>query len=137
MLQWAQTEMQETPSEHQETLFHCEGDRVLAQAAQGTCGVSLLGDIQKPPGCGPGLQVAWLEQGGLDQVVPCQYQPVCDAGTGIPDLLMGMGSCQCGQQDAQNPGAPALGGCTAGLVCTVRVVMQGCDATEVSLPTGL
>lgn len=58
----------ETPSECQETLFHCEGDRVLTQAAQGACGASLLGGI---PGCGPGLQVAWLEQGGLDRVVPC------------------------------------------------------------------
>lgn len=61
----------ETLSECQETLFHCEGDRVLAQAAQGACRASLLGGIQKIPGCGPGLQVAWVEQGGLDQVVPC------------------------------------------------------------------
>ena len=40
--------------EHQETLFDCEGDRALAQVAQGGCGVSLLGDTQKPSGHSPG-----------------------------------------------------------------------------------
>jgi len=42
-----QTETQEIPSEHQEMLFYCEGDQALKQLAQGGCGVSLLGGIQK------------------------------------------------------------------------------------------
>ena len=52
--QWAQTEMQKVPSEHEETLFDCEGDRALAQVAQGGCGVSLLRDTEKPTRHGPG-----------------------------------------------------------------------------------
>ena len=52
--------------------FHCEGDRALAQVAQGGCGVSFLGDVQKPFGHGPG-QVA---VGG----------PVCVSGVGADDL---------------------------------------------------
>jgi len=32
--QWAQTEAQEVPSEHEEKLLYFEGDRALAQAAQ-------------------------------------------------------------------------------------------------------
>ncbi|KAK4806812.1 hypothetical protein QYF61_005608, partial [Mycteria americana] len=44
----------EVPSEHQETLFDCEGDRALERVVQGCCGVSLLGDIRKPFGYGPG-----------------------------------------------------------------------------------
>ena len=40
--------------EHQETLFCCEDDRALAQVAQGGCGVSTPGDIQKLPGHSPG-----------------------------------------------------------------------------------
>ena len=51
--QWAQTEAQEVPSEHEEELLHSEGDGALAQAAQGRCGVSLSGDTQDPPGQGP------------------------------------------------------------------------------------
>jgi len=50
----AQTETQEVPSEHEETLFYCEGHRALAQVAQRGCGVSHLGDVQKPSGHGPG-----------------------------------------------------------------------------------
>ena len=34
--------------------FCCEGDRALAQVAQSSGGVSILGDIQKPSGHGPG-----------------------------------------------------------------------------------
>lgn len=63
--------------------------------------------------------------------------------------MLGLGSLTCSQgweavsarqRDARSPGAPALGGCTARLVPTSGVsagVMQGCDVTEVSLPTGL
>jgi len=32
--QWAQTDTQEVPCEHQETLFYCEGDQALAQVAR-------------------------------------------------------------------------------------------------------
>ena len=51
--QWAQTEAQEVPSEHEEELLHCEGDGALEQVAQGGCGFSFSGAIQNPPGWGP------------------------------------------------------------------------------------
>ena len=65
--QWAQTEAEEVPSEHEEEL-PSEGDGALAQAAQGGCGVSFSGDIQDLPGQGP-LQPAVgdpASAGGLD-----------------------------------------------------------------------
>jgi len=48
--QWAQTEAEKVPAEHEEELLPSEGDGALAQAAQGGCGVSFSGDI--PPGRG-------------------------------------------------------------------------------------
>jgi len=66
--QWAQTEAEEVPSEHEEELLDFEGDGALEQAAQGGCGVSFSGDIQHPPGQGP-VQPAVGEPasaGGLD-----------------------------------------------------------------------
>jgi len=40
--QWAQTEAQEVPSEHDEELLQSEGDGALEQAAQRGCRVSFL-----------------------------------------------------------------------------------------------
>ena len=51
--QWPQGETWELLYEHQETLY-CEGGWVLAQVAQRGGGVSILGDIQKSSGYGPG-----------------------------------------------------------------------------------
>ena len=51
--QWAQIEAQEVPSEHKEELLHSEDDGALEQAAQRGGGVSLSGDIQDTPRCGP------------------------------------------------------------------------------------
>ena len=50
---WAQTEVQEVPSEHEEELLPSEGDGALEQAAQGCCGVSFSRDIQNLPGSSP------------------------------------------------------------------------------------
>lgn len=55
--QWAQNDTQEDSSELQEMLFHCDPDWALAQVTQRCCGVSLLGDNQKPSGHGPGKQL--------------------------------------------------------------------------------
>ena len=46
--QWAQTEAQEVPSEHEEEFLPSGGDGALEQAAQGCCGLSFSGDIQEP-----------------------------------------------------------------------------------------
>jgi len=48
--QWAQTEAEEVPSDHEEELLSSEVDGALEQAAQGGCGVSFSGNIQTPPG---------------------------------------------------------------------------------------
>ena len=100
-------------------------------AGLGVCGRSRC---QQPPGCGPGLQVALLEQGGLDQVGPCQSQPVCDSGTGVPNPLTGMGSCQCAAAGCPKPRGPCAGWLHCQLVPAAGVsagVMWGCDVTEV------
>ena len=82
--QWAQTEVQEVPSEHEEELLPSEGDGALEQAAQGGGGDSFSGDIQAPPGQGA-VQPAVgdpASAGGLDWVThrgPFQPLPFCDS----------------------------------------------------------
>ena len=84
--QWAQTEAQEVPSEHEEELLPSEGDGALEQAAQGGCGVSFSGDIQDPPGQGP-VQPAVGDPAlaaGLDWMThrgPFQPRTFCDSVT--------------------------------------------------------
>ena len=66
--QWAQTEAQEVPAEHNKELPQSEGDGALEQAAQSGCGISFSGDIQDSPGQGP-VQPAVgdpASAGGLD-----------------------------------------------------------------------
>jgi len=66
--QWAQTEAQEVPSEHEEELIPSECGGALEQVAHGGCEVYFSGDIQDPPGQGP-VQTAVGDPalaGGLD-----------------------------------------------------------------------
>ena len=66
--QWAQTEAEEVPSDHEEELLPSEGDGASEQAAQGGCRVCFCGDIQDLPGRGP-VQPAVgdpASAGGLD-----------------------------------------------------------------------
>ena len=95
--QWAQTEAQEVPAEHEEELLHSEGDGVLEQAAQGGCGVSFSGDSQDPPGRGP-VQPAVGDPalaGGLDWMThrgPFQPRIFCDS------VIMGFHSVSRGEE---------------------------------------
>ena len=81
--QWAHTEAEEVPSEHEEELYF-EGDRALEQAAQRGCGFSFSGDIPNPPGRGavqPAVGDPALA-GGLDSMThrgPFQTLPFCDS----------------------------------------------------------
>ena len=82
--QWAQTEAQEVPSEHEEELLPSEGDGALERAAQGGCGFSFSGDIQDPPGQGPVQPTVGnpASAGGLDSMThrgPFQPLPFCDS----------------------------------------------------------
>ena len=52
--QWAQTETQQVPAEYKQNIFYCEGDQTLEERG---CEISVVGDLQKSYGCGPG-QVA-------------------------------------------------------------------------------
>lgn len=60
--------------------MHCEGDRAWEQFVRRGCGVSILGDIQKPSGQ-PGLgDCAWAE--GLNKMTSrghFQPQTFCDS----------------------------------------------------------
>jgi len=82
--QWAQTEAEEVPAEHEEELLPSEGDGALEQAAQGGCGASFSGDIQDSPGQGP-LQPTVgnpASAGGLDWMThrgPFQPLLFCDS----------------------------------------------------------
>lgn len=46
-------ESQEFPSEHQDTVFQCEGRHTLLQVAQKGWGVSIFGDTNNTSGHGP------------------------------------------------------------------------------------
>jgi len=83
---FVQTETWEAPSQHQETLFCCEGGKTLAQVCQGGCGVYLLRNTQKSSRHGPGQPALGLpgQAGGLDHTNfrgPFQPQPSSDSVT--------------------------------------------------------
>ena len=66
--QWAQTEAQEVPSEHEEELLPSEGGGALESVAQKGCGVSFSGDIKdlperRPvqPAVGDPASAGWLD----------------------------------------------------------------------------
>lgn len=83
--QHAQTETQELPSEHQETLFQWEDDQEMAQIAHRGCGISILRDIlRSPSGLMPDKpakgSTVWTNR--LDQLASrasVQTQPFCDS----------------------------------------------------------
>ena len=85
--QWAETEAQEVPSEHEKELLPSEGDGALEQVAQRGGGFSFSGDIQTLPGQGP-VQPALGDTalaGGLDLDDPQRSLP-------IPNILWFCGS---------------------------------------------
>ena len=47
MRQWAETDAQEAPAEHEEELLYCAGDHGLEQIVRGGCGASLTGGSQE------------------------------------------------------------------------------------------
>lgn len=60
--------------------FHCEHHQALAQVAHTSCGVSILGDLPKPPGqCAPGAPTwaGWLGQ--MTSRGAFQPQSSCDS----------------------------------------------------------
>lgn len=84
----AQTGAQEVPSEHEETFLYCENDQILAQVAQGY-GVSVLRDIPKPSGLGPGQLILGgpAQAGRLIYMIitgPFQLQLFCKS---VRDLM--------------------------------------------------
>lgn len=69
---------QEITFEHQETLSYCEGDRALVQVAKVGCGVSILGDTQKPSRHGP-AESAVGEVDHMTSIGPFKPQAFCDS----------------------------------------------------------
>jgi len=63
---------QENPPECKKKLFYCVGSQTLAHVAQRHYGVSIFGDTQNSPGCGP-EQLAVVE-------------PALSRGVGLDDL---------------------------------------------------
>lgn len=99
----AQSEMQEVPSEHQETCFNFEG--TLAQAAQ-RLWILFPEDLPKLPEHGPGhlLWVSLFEQGwdqmGLDVPVNLSYSVVLQSARALGNLGCNI---HCTRSQKQNP----------------------------------
>lgn len=74
--QWAPTETQKVPSEHQEKHFYSEGDQ--EQVAQRHGGVFLLRDIQKPDIVLGSMRPCWRWLDKVTSRSPFQSQPFCD-----------------------------------------------------------